>query len=110
MTDVAYYPNATGSISPTFATRALDASTVTFGWQNPPLGSGLIRPGFYGDQVLIYSNAQSWSYDTGGVRDGSGATMSIMGPANIPDGGATALLLGLGLLGISWTVRRSKKS
>jgi len=110
LTDVAYFPNPTNDIFPGFATRALDASTVTFGWQNPPLGTGLIRPGFYGDLVLIYSNATSWDYDTGGVRDGSGATMTIIGPAGIPDGGTTAMLLGFGLLGISLAVRRSKKS
>ena len=110
LTNVAYYPDAAGAINPEFATRSLDGFTVTFGWQNPPLGSGLIRPGFSGDETVIYSNATNWDYDTGGVRDGSGATMVIIGPAGIPDGGTTALLLGFGLLGISWAVRRSKKS
>jgi len=109
-TDIAYFPTGTGTIHPAFGTRSLDGFTVTFGWQNPDLGSGLIRPGASGDQVVIYSNATNWDYDTGGVRDGSGATMRIIGPAGIPDGGTTALLLGFGLLGISWTVRRSKKS
>jgi hypothetical protein len=110
LTDVAYYPDAAGAINPQFGTRSLDGYTVTFGWQNPPLGSGLIRPGFSGDEVVIYSNATNWDLDTGGVRDGSGVTMTIIGPAGIPDGGTTALLLGFGLLGISWAVRRSKKS
>ena len=112
LTNVAYYPNATGVIAPEFATRSNDGTTVTFGWQNQPIGSGLILPGFYGDEVIIYTNATWYTDNTGGVRDGSGDTRLILGPAALgaPDGGTTALLLGFGLLGISWAVRRSKKS
>ena len=114
LTDVAYIAKGGGTIHPQFATRSLAADTVTFGWQDPPLGNGLVRLGVTSDWVVIYSDATSWDYDTGGVRDGSGATMLIIGPATIsskiPDGGTTALLLGFGLLGMCWTVRRFKRS
>jgi hypothetical protein len=113
-TDVAYIAKGGGVIHPEFATRSLAADTVTFGWQNPEAGTGLVRIGITSDWVVIYSDATSWDYDTGGVRDGSGATMLIIGPATIsgrvPDGGTTALLLGFGLLGMCWTVRRFKRS
>jgi hypothetical protein len=115
LTDVSYYvKGGGGTIHPEFATRSLESNTVTFGWQDPPIGTGLVRLGITSDTVVIYSDATSWDYDTGGVRDGSGATMRIIGPATIgsqiPDGGTTALLLGFGLLGMCWTVRRFKRS
>ena len=113
-TDVAYIAKGGGVIHPEFATRSRAADTVTFGWQNPTAGNGLVRLGVTSDWVVIYSDATSWDYDTGGVRDGSGATMLIIGPATlsgrVPDGGTTALLLGFGLLGMCWTVRRFKRS
>ena len=105
MTDVADY--AYGDVQPYSATRSV-SGTLTFGFLNPPTGFGLVAPGLDSWQLVIYSDATSWTDVSVGVRDGSGTTLSTLGPA-IPDGGTTALLLGLGLLGMG-LIRRSKKS
>ena len=105
-TDVADYPY--GTFAPSFATRSNDGDTVTFGWQNPSLGTGLILPGSSSFEFLIYTDATSYVDVTAGVRDGDATPLITLGPA-VPDGGTTALLLGLGLLGMG-LIRRARKS
>jgi len=112
-TDVAdnAYPN--GAVPPSFAERSLNGKTVTFGWQPPGTegkagGFGEIAPGEISYQFVIYTDATSYVDVTAGVRDGAGASLITLGPA-VPDGGTTALLLGLGLLGMG-LIRRARKS
>jgi hypothetical protein len=104
LTNVADY-NTIG-IEPYSATRSV-SGTITFGFLNPPAGLGLVAPGLHSYDLVIYSNATSWTTVSVGVRDGSGVTLSTLGPA-VPDGGVTALLLGLGFLGLG-LIRRFKK-
>jgi hypothetical protein len=107
LTNVSDFSMGAGSIQPYSATRS-NTGTLTFGFLNPPTGFGLVAMGQNSWDLIIYTNATSWTTVTVGVRDGSGVTLSTLGPA-VPDGGTTALLLGLGLLGMG-LIRRSKKS
>jgi len=104
-TDVADYN--IGGIQPYSAQRS-PSGTILFNFMELPTGSGQVAPGTSSWQLVIYSDATSWTDVSVGVRDGSGVTISTLGPA-VPDGGTTALLLGLGLLGMG-LIRRSKKS
>ena len=105
MTDVADFN--IGGAQPYSVTRST-SGTLTFGFLNPPTGFGLVAPGMSSWDLIIYSDATSWTTVSVGVRDGTGLTLSTLGPA-IPDGGTTALLLGLGLLGMG-LIRRARKS
>jgi len=111
LTDVADYPSPSFGPAASFASRSTvgtnNGNTVTFGWQGTPLGAGLIVPNSSGYEVLVYTNATSWMDVTAGVRDGDGVSLMTLGPA-VPDGGTTALLLGLGLLGVGFVARRFK--
>jgi hypothetical protein len=99
--------NIAGNVQPYSATRST-SGTLTFGYLNPPTGFGLVSPGLGSWDMVIYTNATSWTDVSVGVRDGSGVTISTLGPA-VPDGGVTALLLGLGFLGLG-LIRRFRKA
>jgi hypothetical protein len=105
LTNVAIYSSV--GVPPYSATRSV-SGTITFGFLNPPAGFGLVAPNQNSYDLVVYSNATSFTTVSVGVRDGSGVTLSTCGPAAVPDGGVTALLLGLGFLGLG-LIRRFKK-
>ena len=88
------------------AYRAVNNDTVGF---NFSIGLGQVLPGANSTQLVIYSDATSYTKINSGIKDGSGANVMLF-TANLPDGGTTALMFGLGLLGLGLAARRNKRA
>ena len=110
-------------VQPDGATRDAISSTIDFSF--PPGAQPPIFNGQTGFQLIIYTDATAWTDTTGTiytVNFGAGGTPDIpdtargvetftaVAPNSVPDGGTTALLLGMGLLSLRVIAKRSKRA
>lgn len=87
------------------AYRSFNGDVVGFDFAVP----NQILPGSNSGWLLIYSDATSYQNVNAGILDGAGANVTLFS-ANLPDGGTTAMMLGLGLLGLGLAARRNKRA
>jgi len=93
---VAYW-QYNGGEQPTTARRSVSGDTIGFNMITDSSQANVINPGNHGYQFVVFTDATSYTHDSSGVLDGSGAQFISLTPS-VPDGGTTALLLGAGLL------------
>ena len=96
-------PNSYGSgTAASTASLTPDGNVVGFNYVFMPVGSASW-------DLIVYTDAISYKLVNSGVIDGTTANNMVLG-ANVPDGGTTALMFGLGLLGLGLAARRNKRA
>lgn len=86
-----------GTQAPQLVDRGLSGDTVGFGYNS--IASSTFLPGTTSTALIIETNATMFAPGHFNVIDGGVSTVSAFQPS-VPDSGTTALLLGLGVIGL----------
>src|SRR5207244_2121133 len=104
LTDAGFAP--TGPAVPVLIDRSLQGDTVGFSFFSG-IGPGSILPGQTSAQLIIRTNAQSFTTVHDSIIDGAVASVQAFGPSLIPEP-ATCGLLALGAMAFAACARRGK--
>ncbi len=115
-----FSPTSTSFVSPEAANRSLNGDTIDFTFPPAPAINPPIFAGQDSFQLIVFTDATAWTNTSGTVttndfdfngnpiNPNTGSAGTLTAVASVPDGGTTALLLGFGLIALSFLAAQRK--